>query len=60
MTCDISIFTYFLSSELDTKDDMWKFLAEAYVLEENDYNQRKIVTNVFTKQLYLNHYKVIE
>ncbi|OWR53949.1 Melanoma antigen protein 2 [Danaus plexippus plexippus] len=47
----------FMSSGPVPEDDMWKFLAEAYVLEENDYNQRKIVTNVFTKQLYLNHYK---
>ncbi|CAG9564478.1 unnamed protein product [Danaus chrysippus] len=31
--------------------------AEAYVLVENDHKQRKIVTNVFTKQLYLTHYK---
>ncbi|CAH0755988.1 unnamed protein product [Diatraea saccharalis] len=42
------------------EDDMWKFLAEAGLLEENDHTGRKILTNIFTRQLYLIYSKVGE
>ncbi|KAL4714858.1 hypothetical protein ACJJTC_012530 [Scirpophaga incertulas] len=38
-------------------DDMWKFLAEANLLQENDHAGRKLLTNTFTRQMYLNFVK---
>jgi hypothetical protein len=38
---------------------MWKFLAEAGLLEENDHAGRKILTNVMTRQMYLLYTKVM-
>lgn len=42
------------------EDDMWKFLSEAGLLEENDHNGRKILTNTLTRQMYLMFSKVGE
>ncbi|KOB67126.1 MAGE-like protein 2, partial [Operophtera brumata] len=39
------------------KKDMWKFLEEAGLLEENDHAGRKILTTTFTRQLYLSYSK---
>ncbi|CAH4029892.1 unnamed protein product [Pieris brassicae] len=41
-------------------DDMWNFLAETGLLKETDNAGRKIITNLFTKQLYLKYTKVGE
>ncbi|XP_047521477.1 non-structural maintenance of chromosomes element 3 homolog [Pieris napi] len=41
-------------------DDMWNFLTETGLLKETDNAGRKIITNLFTKQLYLKYTKVGE
>ncbi|KAM3957934.1 non-structural maintenance of chromosomes element 3 homolog [Aphomia sociella] len=40
------------------EDEMWKFLSEAGLMEENDHTARKILTNTFTRQMYLQFTKV--
>ncbi|RVE48028.1 hypothetical protein evm_007340 [Chilo suppressalis] len=50
----------FMSGGPVKEDDMWKFLNEAGLLEENDHVGRKILTNTFTKQMYLIYSKVGE
>ncbi|XP_068617932.1 non-structural maintenance of chromosomes element 3 homolog [Battus philenor] len=40
------------------EDDMWKFLAEAGLLEETDYAGRKALISTMTKQMYLLYTKV--
>lgn len=40
------------------EDDMWKFLETAGLLNENDHAGRKVLTQQFTKQLYLTYTKV--
>ncbi|XP_041982321.1 non-structural maintenance of chromosomes element 3 homolog [Aricia agestis] len=42
------------------EEDMWKFLEEASLLEENDHAGRKILTNTFTRQMYLRYHKIGE
>lgn len=39
-------------------DDMWKYLSEANLLDENDYAGRKILTETFVRQMYLMYTKV--
>ncbi|XP_013180075.1 PREDICTED: melanoma-associated antigen G1-like [Papilio xuthus] len=40
------------------EDDMWKFLSESGLLEENDYSGRKSFISTATKQMYLLYTKV--
>lgn len=42
------------------EEEMWNFLSETGLLDENDHAGRKILTNTFTKQLYLVHSKIGE
>ncbi|KAL0822026.1 hypothetical protein ABMA28_005402 [Loxostege sticticalis] len=42
------------------EDDMWKFLSEAGLLEENDHVGRKILTHTFIRQMYLKYFKIGE
>ncbi|KAJ0174442.1 hypothetical protein K1T71_009550 [Dendrolimus kikuchii] len=42
------------------EDDMWKYLSEASLLDENDHAGRKILTDTFVKQMYLLFTKVGE
>lgn len=39
-------------------EEMWKFLTEAGLLEENDHSGRKLLTTTFTRQMYLQYSKV--
>ncbi|KAG6447480.1 non-structural maintenance of chromosomes element 3 homolog [Manduca sexta] len=48
----------FMSGGPVKEDDMWMFLSEAGVLDENDYAGRKIMTKTFTRQMYLTYTKV--
>ncbi|XP_053611160.1 non-structural maintenance of chromosomes element 3 homolog isoform X1 [Plodia interpunctella] len=40
------------------EEDMWKFLSEAGLMEENDHSVRKILITTFTRQMYLQYSKV--
>lgn len=40
-------------------EDMYKFLTEAGLLEDNDLASRKLLTTTFTRQMYLQYSKVI-
>ncbi|XP_059048738.1 non-structural maintenance of chromosomes element 3 homolog [Achroia grisella] len=42
------------------EDEMWKFLSEAGLMEEDDHTARKVLTNTLTRQLYLQFSKVGE
>ncbi|XP_060804903.1 non-structural maintenance of chromosomes element 3 homolog isoform X2 [Amyelois transitella] len=42
------------------EDDMWKFLSEAGLMEENDHGVRKILTSTFTRQMYLQYSKAFD
>ncbi|XP_026754710.2 non-structural maintenance of chromosomes element 3 homolog [Galleria mellonella] len=42
------------------EEEMWKFLSEAGLMEENDHTARKVLTNTFTRQMYLQYSKVGE
>ncbi|VVC88625.1 unnamed protein product [Leptidea sinapis] len=50
----------FMSGAPVKEDDMWSFLSEADLIQENDYAGRKILTHIFTKQMYLKYTKVGE
>lgn len=39
-------------------DDMWRFLEKAGIIKSETHYQRKILTQDFTKELYLNYNKV--
>ncbi|XP_022116037.1 non-structural maintenance of chromosomes element 3 homolog [Pieris rapae] len=57
----ISALTHiFMSGGTVKDDDMWNFLTETGLLKETDNAGRKIITNLFTKQLYLKYIKVGE
>lgn len=47
----------FMSGAPVKEEELWKFLAEAGLLEENDHAGRKLLTNTFTKQMYLQYTK---
>ncbi|CAK1587234.1 unnamed protein product [Parnassius mnemosyne] len=48
----------YMSGGTVKEDDMWKFLTEAGLLEENDYAGRKLLMNTMTRQMYLQYNKV--
>nr|XP_021186038.2 non-structural maintenance of chromosomes element 3 homolog [Helicoverpa armigera] len=50
----------FMSGAAVKEDEMWKFLMEAGLLEENDNAGRKLLTTTFTRQMYLQYRKVGE
>ncbi|CAG4982220.1 unnamed protein product [Colias eurytheme] len=57
----IAALTHILMSRAPVKeDDMWSFLAETGLLEENDFAGRKTLTHLFTRQQYLKYSKVGE
>ncbi|KAJ8712548.1 hypothetical protein PYW07_005390 [Mythimna separata] len=43
----------FMSGAPVKEEEMWKFLEEAGLLEENDHAGRKLLTTTFTRQMYL-------
>ncbi|KPJ10582.1 MAGE-like protein 2 [Papilio machaon] len=55
IACLIHIF---MSGGPVKEDDMWKFLSESGLLEENDYAGRKSFISTTTKQMYLLYTKV--
>uniref|UniRef100_A0A2A4K7V2 MAGE domain-containing protein n=1 Tax=Heliothis virescens TaxID=7102 RepID=A0A2A4K7V2_HELVI len=50
----------FMSGAAVKEEEMWKFLMEAGLLEENDHAGRKLMTTTFTRQMYLQYRKVGE
>ncbi|XP_075980384.1 non-structural maintenance of chromosomes element 3 homolog [Anticarsia gemmatalis] len=50
----------FMSGAPVKEEEMWKFLAEAGLLEESDNVSRKLLTITFTRQMYLQYSKVGE
>ncbi|XP_038222285.1 non-structural maintenance of chromosomes element 3 homolog [Zerene cesonia] len=57
----VAALTHILMSRAPVKeDDMWSFLAETGLLEENNFSGRKILTHLFTRQQYLKYSKVGE
>ncbi|XP_014364449.2 non-structural maintenance of chromosomes element 3 homolog [Papilio machaon] len=55
IACLIHIF---MSGGPVKEDDMWKFLSESGLIEENDYAGRKSFISTTTKQMYLLYTKV--
>ncbi|XP_063537588.1 non-structural maintenance of chromosomes element 3 homolog [Cydia strobilella] len=53
-----SLTHIFMSGGSVKEDDLWKFLSEAGLLEENDFAGRKAFIATFTRQLYLSFTKV--
>ncbi|CAB3234387.1 unnamed protein product [Arctia plantaginis] len=48
----------FMSGAPVKEEDMYKFLTDAGLLEENDHASRKLLTTTFTRQMYLEYSKV--
>ncbi|XP_077284947.1 non-structural maintenance of chromosomes element 3 homolog [Arctopsyche grandis] len=54
----VALAHIFMSGGSVKEDDMWRFLEKAGVIKSETHYQRKILTQEFTKELYLNYNKV--